>query len=60
MHIFLSDEIFKQLKDSSAKVIITVPAFYANASKAAELLGKKLPILVIKDSAGAEIPSGLL
>ena len=48
-----ADEIHRQLKDSSAKAIITLASSWETAAESRRLLNKDLPILVIR----TEVPS---
>lgn len=44
---FFLDEISRQVLDSSAKAIITIPALYSTVEKALKLAQKQVPIITI-------------
>ncbi|XP_044255601.1 probable 4-coumarate--CoA ligase 1 [Tribolium madens] len=58
--IYTSEEISRQLTDSSAKAIITLIDLYEVASNSSKLLNKALPILSIKSSQTQSFPRGAI
>lgn len=53
--MYTSDEITRQLNDSQAKVLVTIPELFETARTAT-----KLPIITIPNKSGASIPQGAI
>ncbi|KAF5301687.1 hypothetical protein FQR65_LT08774 [Abscondita terminalis] len=58
--IYTPDEISKQLIDSGAKVIITLPMFHPVATASINLTKKNIPIIAIKTQAAEALPNGTI
>ncbi|KAL1505553.1 hypothetical protein ABEB36_005095 [Hypothenemus hampei] len=58
--LYTSEEVLRQLKDSSAKLIITSYDLHENAAKAVSQLPTKLPIICVKTKAGQLLPRGAI
>ncbi|XP_066245804.1 uncharacterized protein pdgy [Euwallacea similis] len=58
--LYTADEVFRQLKDSSSKIIFTTCDLYATAAKAASALPKKIPIICIKTKPEQLLPQGAI
>lgn len=43
-----SEEIARQLKDSNAKALITIPALWSNVQAALNAINSKMPVITIK------------
>lgn len=58
--LYTSEEIFRQLQDSSAKIIITSCELYENAAKAVAQLSRKVPIVCVKSTPDQLLPQGAI
>ncbi|EDV38480.2 uncharacterized protein Dana_GF19420 [Drosophila ananassae] len=58
--IYTSDEIARQLTFSGAKFLVGTAAVYPILSQACQMIGKKLPIAVIRTSPGESLPEGAI
>jgi 4-coumarate--CoA ligase len=56
--VYTSEEICRQLTDSSAKALITLVDLWGTANASCQLLKKPLPILTIKTEQGQSLPRG--
>ncbi|KAI8033258.1 hypothetical protein M5D96_013974 [Drosophila gunungcola] len=58
--VYTPDEIARQLTFSGAKFLVGTVSGFATLSQACKLLGKQLPIAVIRTSAGESLPEGAI
>uniref|UniRef100_A0AAR5Q9E2 AMP-dependent synthetase/ligase domain-containing protein n=2 Tax=Dendroctonus ponderosae TaxID=77166 RepID=A0AAR5Q9E2_DENPD len=58
--LYTSGEILRQLKDSSAKLVITTCDLYERAAKAVSQLPGKIPIICIKTKPDQLLPQGTI